>query len=127
MPTPFENLEPTTVVHRVGGGGVANLRISPLDEKESPPGISVLLGGTPREAAEQMRRAFPKSRKWQTGSGLVGSATVGELRRAGFDILPDPTARFPNHARIIHAEGVNGFSDENLATLSQAFQETSGC
>ena len=42
------------VVHRIGGGSIANLRLSPPDLQETPPGISVLLGGTPQEAAAQM-------------------------------------------------------------------------
>jgi hypothetical protein len=50
-----EDIEPMTVVHRVGGGEVANLRLSPLDQKQEPPGISTLLGGTPQGAADQMR------------------------------------------------------------------------
>jgi hypothetical protein len=58
-----EDIAPAMVVHRIGGGSVANLRLSQIDLSLQPPGISVLLGGTPQEAAEQMRQAFPKSRK----------------------------------------------------------------
>lgn len=32
-----EDIAPETVVHRVGGGSVANLRLSPLDVKQTPP------------------------------------------------------------------------------------------
>jgi hypothetical protein len=122
-----EEIAAGAAIHRVGGGAVANLRLSPLDRQEDPPGISVLLGGAPQEAAEQMRQAFPKSRKWQQSSHTVGTATAAAIRAAGFDILPDPTARFPNHGRLIHPDGLAGFTDENLKRLSQAFQDTTGC
>jgi hypothetical protein len=115
------------VVHRVGGASVANLQLSPLDRQESPPGISVLLDGTPREAADQMRRAFPGSRKWRQTAGTVASTTADALRKAGFEVIPDPTSRFPNHARLIHPAGAAGFTDANLTTLSKAFTEATGC
>jgi hypothetical protein len=121
-----QDISPETLVHRVGGGGLANLRLSELDRQEIPPGISVLLGGTPAEAAEQMRQAFPRSRKWQAMAGTVGSTTAAALRQAGFDVAPDPTTRFPNHARVIHPDGIGGFVDENLTRLVQAFHDTLG-
>ena len=120
-------IAPDVVVHRVGGGSVANLRPSPLDLQETPPGISALLGGTPQEAAGQMRRAFPGSRKWRQTAGTVASTTAEALRQAGFEVIPDPTSRFPNHARLIHPAGVAGFTDANLGTLAKVFQETTGC
>ncbi len=40
-----EEIPSDTVVHRVGGGGAANLRLSPLDAQQTPLGISVLLHG----------------------------------------------------------------------------------
>ena len=122
-----EDISPETAVHRVGGGSVVNLRLSPLDQKQTPPGISVLLGGTPREAATQMRQAFPNSRKWLEAAGTVGTTTAAALRQTGFEVVPDPTSRFPNHARLIHTGGVTGFSDTNLAALAQTFSDTTGC
>lgn len=122
-----EDIPPETVVHRVGGGSVANLRLSPLDAKQTPPGISVLLGGTPQEAAAQMRRAFPGSRKWRGTAHTVGTTTVAAVREAGFEIVPDPTTRFPNHARLIHPSGVAAFTDENLAILAATFRNATGC
>jgi hypothetical protein len=121
------DISPETVVHRVGGGSVANLRLSPLDAQQTPPGISVLLGGTPQEAVAQLRRAFPRSRKWQQHAHTVGTTTAAAIREAGFDILPDPTARFPNHARLIHPRGLVGFTDENLQTLATTFRNTTEC
>jgi len=108
----------------VGGGSVANLRLSALGRKLTPPGISVLLGGDPKQAAEQMRRAFPRSHKWQLAAARVGTTTAAAVREAGFEIVPDPSARFPNHARLIHPQGAAGFTDEALATLSGRFLET---
>ena len=122
-----EEITPDTVVHRVGGGSVANLRLSPLDAQQTPPGISVLLHGTPQEAAAQMRRAFPGSRKWRETAQTVGTTTTAAIREAGFDIVPDPTTRFPNHARLMHAQGVAGFTDEHLVTLAATFHDTVGC
>lgn len=127
VPGKPEDIAPDAVVHRIGGASVGNLRLSALDEKLTPPGISVLLGGTPTEAADQMGRAFPGSRKWQTAAGTVGSTTAAAIRAVGFDVVPDPSHRFPNHARLIHPLGAAGFSDANLARLEQVFQDTTGC
>ena len=122
-----EDIAPETMVHRVGGGSVANLRLSPLDQRQTPPGISVLLGGTPQKAAAQMRQAFPNSRKWRERAHTVGTTTAAAVRQAGFEIVPDPTTRFPNHARLIHPSGAAGFTDANLEMLAQTFQDTEGC
>jgi hypothetical protein len=115
-----------TVLHRIGGSAISNLRLSVLDETLNPPGISVLLGGTPQAAANQMRAAFPRSRKWNAAHA-VGTSTAAAIRGAGFELVPDPTTRFANHARLIHPAGVVGFTDENLKALAQTFQEMSGC
>lgn len=115
------------VLHRVGGASVANLRLSPLDLLDAPPGISVLMGGAPQQAAAQMRQAFPASRKWRQTAGTVATANAGSVRQAGFDVIPDPTSRFPNHARLIHPAGAAGFTDANLAALATAFTDTTGC
>src|SRR5262245_19289454 len=122
-----EDVAPETVIHRIGGGSRSNLDLSPVDRQQTPPGISVLLGGTPQEAAAQMRQAFPGSRKWQRTAHTVGTTTAAAIRQAGFEVVPDPTSRFPNHARLIHPNGEAGFTDENLALLAQAFQDTTGC
>jgi hypothetical protein len=57
---------------------------------------------------------------------VIGSTTVDNIRQAGFDVLPHPTKKLPNHYRLIHAEGVAGFIDANLARLSAVFTEMSG-
>jgi hypothetical protein len=74
-----------------------------------------------------MRRAFPKSRKWQQTASMVGTTTAEAIRQAGFEIVPDPTSRFPNHALLIHPSGEAGFTDVNLAALSMVFSDTTGC
>jgi hypothetical protein len=113
-----------TLVHRVGGGSVTNLLPKPREATLNPPGISMLLGGTAREAAEAMRRQFP--RKAPRGRTTVGITTVGQIRAAGFDVIMDATPRFPQHARLIHPQGVSGFSDDNLKRLAQCFQDHTG-
>ena len=122
-----EELSPETIVHRLGGGGVTNLRLSVLEKKLTPSGISVLLGGTPQEAASQMRQAFPNFRKWRETGHTVGTTTAAAIRAAGFELVPDPTVRFANHARLIHPRGLEGFRDENIERLARAFQDTEGC
>ena len=109
-----------TVVHRIGGGSVANLRLKAAEETLIPPGCSVLLGGAPDEVAEQMRQAFPDPRKFARLHQLAetaGTTTVAAIRAAGFDVWPDPSTKFPNHARIVHPNGIAGFSDANLVTI----------
>jgi len=118
---------PETVAHRIGGGAVANLRLKPREATLTPPGMSVLLRGTPAQAAEQMRQAFPDPNKYariHEASKTVGSATIDSITKAGFGVIADPSAKFPNHARITHPDGVAGFSDANLERLSKVLQDT---
>jgi hypothetical protein len=112
------------IVHRIGGGVVGNLELKPAEAGFDPPGISLLQGGSPSDAAEAMRKEFP--RKARKGKTVVGSATVGQLRAAGFDVIMNPTPRFPQHARLVHPLGVAGFTDENLEYLSRCFQDLAG-
>jgi hypothetical protein len=121
------DITPDTVVHRIGGGSVERLRLSTTDLQQSPPGISVLLGGTPEAAADLMRRGYPTSKKWARLAGTVASTTAVLIRQAGFDVISAPTDRFPNHGRIVHSLGIVGFGDDQLGILSQAFTETTGC
>jgi hypothetical protein len=86
-----------------------------------------LIGGTPEEAATDVRRVFgPKSSLGKKAT-VVGSAALDALRALGFDVVPDPSHNFPNHGRLIHpAEGAAGFTPENLQQLSQAFTNQTG-
>jgi hypothetical protein len=114
----------TRNIHRIGGGSVENLRLKPAESQLKPPGISVLKGGTPTDAAEQMKVAFPTAAKLHELTKTVGSAAEEGIRAAGFDVMPDPTRRFANHHHVIHPDGVVGFVDDNLALLSEAFTNT---
>jgi hypothetical protein len=111
-------------IHRIGGGAPGNLALKPAELKLEPPGISTLQGGTPAEAAEAMRQRFP--RMAPRGKAVVGTTTAGEIRDAGFDVIMDPTPRFPQHARVIHPKGTDGFTQENLEQLAECFEDHTG-
>ena len=113
-------------VHRVGGGSVENLRLKPKEETLKPPGISVLVADGPEVASRQMVEAFSSAPRLVAAAGTVGSTTPELIRAAGFDIISVPTRNFPNHHRIVHPDGVAGFTDENLGRLAAAFVETTG-
>lgn len=111
-------------IHRVGGGSVENLALKPAETGLTPPGISTLRGGSPAEAVEAMRRRFP--RMAPRGKTTVGTAPAEQIRRAGFDVIMDATPRFPQHARLIHPDGVAGFTQENLERLAHCFVNHTG-
>lgn len=119
-----ETLADDVIVHRIGGGSAGNLELKPRELELNPPGFSVLEGGTPKEASEQMKEAFPKVKSLQESAKTVGTATVGDIRAAGFDVIPNPTNKFPNHARVVHPQGASGFTEENLKKLSEAFKDS---
>ena len=119
-------LSDDVVVHRVGGAGLANLRLKPVEERLQPPGFSLQVGGTPCEAADRIRAVYRTSRKWAAPMD-VGTTTVGAIRAAGFDAIADPTASFPFHARLIHPLGVSGFTDADLIRLAAVFSATEDC
>jgi hypothetical protein len=118
----------TTVadMHRIGGSNVENLLLKPREATLNPPGISLWRAPSPREAARQIREAFPAADELHAAAQVIGSTTVEKIRSAGFDIIANPTKRLPNHYRLIHPDGVAGFNDENLVRLSAVFTETSG-
>lgn len=111
-------------LHRIGGGSVENLRLKPQEAQLNPPGISVLKAPTPREAAEQIRAAFPRAVDLHEAAKNVGTTTVEKIQAAGFDVITDPSRKLPNHHRLIHPDGAAGFSDDNLQKLSEAFTDT---
>ncbi|HJT78059.1 MAG TPA: hypothetical protein VJ739_12720 [Gemmataceae bacterium] len=119
-----EAIPDETPVHRVGGGTVENLALKPAEATLNPPGISMLRGGTASEAAEAMRRQFP--RMAPRGQTVVGTTTAGQIREAGFDVIMNPTRRFPQHARLIHPAGAAGFTQENLQRLAERFHNQGG-
>jgi hypothetical protein len=105
---------------------VENLRLKPAEATLHPAGISVLKTPTPGEAATQVRAAFPKAAGLHVAANTVGSTTEEAIRGAGFDIFANPTGKLPSHHRIIHPDGVAGFTDENLARLAAGFTNTTG-
>jgi hypothetical protein len=119
-------LAPDVVVHRLGGGDVENLQLKPKEATLCSPGISVLIGGDPEQVRRQVRRAFPNAVRLLETARTIGTTTVEVIRRAGFDVIADPTRHFPNHARIVHRNAAGGFSDVNLRRLSQAFTNSEG-
>jgi hypothetical protein len=113
-------------MHRIGGSSVENLRLKPRKAMLNLPGISLLQAPAPEEAARQMREAFPADDELHEAAQVIGSTTADKIRSAGFDVIPNPTRKLPNHYWVIHSDGVAGFNDENLARLSAVFTETSG-
>ena len=95
-------------VHRVGGGEASNLGLKPPEARLDPPGISVLIGGTPAETAAAFRRVFGRSPTW---GGLqapsVRQRSSKSQRSASMSSRFRP-ATFPTHGRIIHPTGVGG-------------------
>ena len=60
-------------------------------------------------------------------ASVVGTADIEKIRDAGFDVIEDPTNKFPNHGRLIHPTlGAAGFTPDNLAKLSPVFTDTTG-
>jgi hypothetical protein len=114
-------------VHRVGGGDEKNLGLKPHEATLDPPGISVLIGGTPAETTAAFRRVFGPKSSLGKAARTVGTAEIEQIRAAGFDVVPVPTSNFPNHGRIVHpTEGAAGFTPQNLQRLSQVFTNTTG-
>ena len=112
--------------HRIGGGVASNLALKPYEAKLNPPGISVLIGGTPQEAAATWRAAFPKPGP-SAKAATVGTADLEAVRQLGFDVVPMPTPNFLNHGRLVNAaHGAAGFTPDNLDQLAKVFTDTTG-
>ncbi len=119
-------VEPPGDIHRIGGASVENLRLKPREADLDVPGISVIKAPTPGAAAEEMRTGLPRAKDLHEQARTIGTASEADIRGAGFDIVPTPSAALPNHHRIIHPDGVVGFTDANLARLAEAFRTTTG-
>ncbi|MBL9168656.1 MAG: RHS repeat-associated core domain-containing protein [Verrucomicrobiales bacterium] len=85
-------------VHRMGGK--SNMGLTSAEDALNPPGFSVLIGGSPQEAAFQFRTAFPFPRTIAL-SKTVGSAKISSVRAAGFDVVAKP-GTLANHGRLYH-------------------------
>jgi len=119
-------MDATFDIHRIGGGSVENLRLKPREVALDVPGISVVQCDSAQDAADQMRTAFPRAGDLHEAARTVGSTTEELIRATGFDIIHVPSRTLPNHYRIIHPDGVAGFSDTNLKALAAAFTNTTG-
>jgi hypothetical protein len=73
-----------------------------------------------------MAEAYPDAEQLLEACRIIGTTTIDKIRKAGFDVLPNPTRRFPNHYRIVHPNGELGFNDENLAKLAETFTDSEG-
>ena len=78
-----------------------NLRLKPREATLNPPGISLLHAPSPGEAARQIREAFPAADGLHAAAQVIGSTTVDKIRGVGFDVMPNPTRKLPNHGRMI--------------------------
>jgi pyridoxal/pyridoxine/pyridoxamine kinase len=56
----------------------------------------------------------------------VWTAEVEAIRVLGFDVIAVPTNNFPNHGRVIHPDGVAGFTPANLQKLAAVFVNKKG-
>lgn len=73
-----------------------------------------------------MKDAFPRATGLHKASETVGHATVADIRNAGFDVIINPTRKFPNHGRIVHPDGIAGFENlNNIGRLSNALTDVS--
>lgn len=73
-----------------------------------------------------MRAAYRDATGLHEAARTVGSSTAEAIRSAGFDVIPAPSKRLPDHYRLIHPEAAAGFTDENLARLAEAFTNSTG-
>jgi hypothetical protein len=112
--------------HRIGGGDENNLVLKPAEEKLDPPGFSVLIGGTPEQAAADFRRTFGARSTLGRLASVVGVAEIQAIQSVGFDVIEVPTNHFPNHGRVIHTLGLAGFTIENLQKLATVFVNIRG-
>ena len=124
-----EPLPDDTKVHRIGGASATALQLKPPERKLIPPGISLLRAESPEEAA-RLAKDVAQKKGWTrlaTDAETMGSATAADIRAAGFDVIHDPTSTWGEaHARLIHPQGEQGFTPENLQKLADVFSNKGG-
>lgn len=86
----------------------------------------MLKSSSPSQAAINIRKALEDATDLHEAAKTIGSITIELVRSVGFDVMPNPSKRIPNHHRIVHPDGIAGFSEENLARLSDVFTNTTG-
>ena len=116
----------TRVCNGLGAERRATFALKPPEAKLNPPGISILIGGTPEQAAADFRRVFGPRSTLGKQATTVGTAEAHRIREMGFDVLSVPTTNFPNHGRIIHPTEGAGGTPENLERLSKVFTSKTG-
>jgi hypothetical protein len=71
-----------------------------------------------------IRQAFPRAVKLHALAAVIGSTSTERIEAAGFRVIPDPTRTLPTHYRLIHPLGADGFNDQNLSRLAEAFSDS---
>jgi len=128
-PAKGEPLPDDAVVHRIGGASTSGLALKPGEVKLTPPGISLLRADTPELAAELAKDVAAKKgwSRMADAAETMGTAKVGDIRAAGFDVIHDPTDTWGQaHARLVHPDGAAGFTPGNLEKLANVFSNKSG-
>jgi hypothetical protein len=118
--------DPQGNIHRIGGATVENLRLKPRETALDIPGISVIMAPTADAAAQEIRTGLPRAKMLHELAKTVGTASEEGIRSVGFDVIPAPSIALPNHHRVIHPDGANGFTDANLGRLAEVFRNSSG-
>jgi len=77
-----------------------------------------------KEAIREFFGAFPKARRLRVAAKVVGSTSATKIQVAGFDVISVPSLNLPTHCRLIHPQGIDGFSEDNLRKLAAAFVDT---
>lgn len=87
----------------------------------NPQGVSSIRANSAEDVMKVWNDAFPTR---QVDLSSVKGTTAGEIRSAGFDAIHNPSKGKIGdaHARLIHPNGVDGFSDSNLKNLSSKFK-----
>jgi hypothetical protein len=113
-------------IHRIGGATVDNLRLKPREAALDVPGFSVIKVPTADAAAREIRAGLPRAKKLHELAKTVGTASEEAIRSVEFDVIPAPSVALPNHHRVIHPDGADGFTDANLGRLAEVFRNTTG-
>lgn len=114
-------MDEETLIHRIGPNTLENFELKPRERRVAPFGISVLIGGTPEQAALDMITAINSSRMRELTKS-VSTTSLQQIRSVGYDVVLSPTPNFPNHGTLFHPNGVAGFVQEGLKPLVSVFQ-----
>lgn len=109
---------------RVGGGAPSNLKLKPRERDLNPPGISFLAGFDAKSVALQFKAVMLARGQIKAAAQatIMGRIPIQSAFKHGFTPMVNPTAAFPNHIRLTHRMGVEGFSNLlNRQKLSQEF------